>query len=119
MFRLNFLGPVLMAMLIIASGCSHYIDPGPGEEFKSAGYDDVYIIKLDSANQLQWVRTYDGYGQDYGYEVAVGDADSVYVTGQYEGKWGALDFDPGPGIDQHWPFGGNIFLTKLPPDGNW
>jgi hypothetical protein len=31
-----------------------------------------------------------------------------------------VDFDPGPGIDNHISNGGiDAFLSKIPPDGNW
>jgi hypothetical protein len=33
---------------------------------------------------------------------------------------GVCDFDPGPGLDYHTPSTGwDVFVLKMPPDGNW
>ena len=54
---------------------------------------------------------------NFGYAVAIDGSSNAYVTGHYNY---IVDFDPGPGVDEHTYYGhDDIFLIKFPPDGNW
>jgi len=93
-------------------------DPGPGvDEHTSNGYRDVFLSKLDSGGDFQWARTWGAIGEDWGYAVAVDGSGSVCVAGFF---WDTVDFNPGPGVDEHTSNGEyDAFLSKFPPDGCW
>ncbi len=93
-------------------------DPGPGvDEHTSNGGKDIFLTKFDSNGEFQWVRTWGGNDFDVGEDVAVDGSGNTYVTGHFTET---VDFDPGPGIDEHISNGsGDIFLTKFLPDGTW
>jgi DNA-binding beta-propeller fold protein YncE len=99
-------------------------DPGPGEFILTSSNpewiehwpasDDVFLIKFDSAGNFQWVVTFGAMGGDTAYDVALDDAGNPYLTGCFQLT---VDFDPGPGIDEHNADGGNVYLAKFNPDG--
>ena len=75
------------------------------------------ISKFDSIGNFLWARTWGGINWDYGWSVATDSSDNAYVTGYFAET---VDFDPGPGVDNHISNGDNdAFLSKFPPDGNW
>ncbi len=100
-------------------------DPGPGEEIhEDNGGGDVYLEKLDSDANFIWVRTWgsdvEWYGDDYGYDCATDSLGNVYVTGTYGGT---VDFDPGPGVVEHWAkqpdCEGPDFISKFNASGDF
>src|SRR5262249_46186292 len=56
----------------------------------SAGFDDIFILKIDANGALIWARGVGGGSVDIAADVAVDDAGTVYVTGTYQGT---VDFD--------------------------
>jgi hypothetical protein len=77
---------------------------------------DVFLSKFDSEGKFQWVRTWGGKDWDIGYGVAADDSGSLYVAGNFEGT---VDFDPGPGVDDHSSNGSDAaFLSKFDSEGN-
>jgi hypothetical protein len=95
-------------------------DPGPAiEEHISKGSGDSFLSKFDSSGAFIWVRTWGSAGSDRAYGVEVDSLGKVYVTGFFEQT---VDFEPGPGIDEHtsndfiFP---DAYLVKFLPDGNW
>jgi hypothetical protein len=93
-------------------------DPGPGvDNHTSNGSRDVFLSKFDSNGDFLWARTWGGSGYDYVYSVGIDGSGNAYVTGCFEET---VDFDPGPGVDNHTSNGYyDAFLSKFPPDGNW
>ncbi|MGB2929584.1 MAG: hypothetical protein WBB70_11795, partial [Desulfobacterales bacterium] len=93
-------------------------DPGPGEEFHSSnGGSDYFISKYNTNGDFLWVRTWGGLEiWESVRAVAVNSSQSVIATGVFTGQ---VDFDPGPGEDWHSGMICDIFLCKIPPDGNW
>jgi len=95
-------------------------DPGPGvDEHSANNYADVFLSKFDSEGDFQWARTWGGIGYDWdwGLGVAPDGSGSVYVTGLFEG---VVDFDPGPGVDEHTSNGGcDVFLSKFDSEGDF
>ena len=93
-------------------------DPGP-ETFPlgTAGWDDAFISKLDSAGNLVWARHVGGRATDIAEAIAVDSRGDVYTTGSF---WGDGDFDPGPGTFML-PDGGGaeVYVSKLDTDGNF
>ncbi len=53
-------------------------------ERKGLGEADCFLVKLDAAGEVLWVRSIGGSSVDRGYSVATDPAGHVYVTGQYQ-----------------------------------
>ena len=54
----------------------------------SAGYNDIFVLKLDSAGAFQWVYTAGGIAgtslsSDVGYGVAVDSSGNIYTAGVF------------------------------------
>ncbi len=66
------------------------------------GGSDVYVIKLDSAGNLEWARTVGGPGNDVGFSITQTNRNEYVITG-YTQSFGS---------------GGNdVFVVKLTPQG--
>lgn len=88
-------------------------DPGPGVfRLVTAGNDDAFILKLDSAGNFVWAYRFGGKSQEVGEDIAVDAAGNIYVTGCFRDT---VDFDPGPGIHNVVSAGNNkdAFVLKL------
>jgi hypothetical protein len=93
-------------------------DPGPDVWMEEAPAD-VFVSKLGPGGLHQWTYTF-GNSQlyDNGEDIAVDHQGNVYLTGMFRGT---VDFDPGPGVDQHTAVGWveNLFITKYDADGSY
>jgi hypothetical protein len=91
---------------------------GPdGLYHNSNGMEDAFLLKLDSALNEWWLRTWGADYTDSAYSVAVTGSGFSYVTGEFEGT---VDFDPGAGVDNHSDDGWfDAFLSKFLPNGYW
>jgi putative cell wall-binding protein len=87
-------------------------DPGSGvANLTSAGIDDVFVSKLDSAGNLVWAHAFGGTSFDEGRGVAVDAAGNVHTTGWFVGT---ADFDPGSGVANLTSAGSaDVFVSKL------
>lgn len=92
-------------------------DPGSGTfNMTSAGTDDIYVSKLDSAGNFVWARRAGGSAVDRGGTIVLDDSGSLYLTGSFAGT---ADFDPGPGTLNLTSAGADDgYLWKLSPAGN-
>jgi len=95
-------------------------DPGPlPVERTSNGLEDIFLVKFDRHWNLLWVLTWGGDRTDLAYDVEIDNSGFVYVTGAFSN---VVDFDPGPGVDEHRtsvPDDKNIYLTKMDSDGDF
>ena len=100
-------------------------DPGGGRvAARSAGDEDIFVSKLDSAGNFVWARQIGGTSVDEAFGVAVDGTGNVYTTGFFSGT---ADFDPGGGIfnltaaggGNIFVSGGDIFVSKLDSAGNF
>ncbi len=94
-------------------------DPGPGTfNLTTAGGNDIYISKLDSAKNFIWAKRFGGIDDDQGRAMAVDDSGNVYFTGYFNG---VADFDPGSGVYNltAQPGGRDIFVCKLDANGDF
>jgi hypothetical protein len=102
-------------------------DPGPGMQERTAnGYvpgdeltnqPDIFVSKFDSQGDFLWVRTWGGDKYDYALKMAVDSEGNTLIWGTFSG---IVDFDPGPGVDEHTsrsPL--DCFLSKLDSEGNF
>jgi len=93
-------------------------DPGFDEDWHTSnGLDDIFLNKFSSLGDFLWAKTWGGSSYDDSYGVATDNSDNAYVTGNFQGT---VDFDPGPGEDNHTSNGSfDAFLSKFLPDGSW
>jgi hypothetical protein len=95
-------------------------DPGDGTAIMTADIlDSVFISKFDSAGNFVWARSIGGTGVDHRLSdshLALDVAGNVYLSGRF---WGAIDFDPGPGVEllTGEPF--DTFILKLDSAGSF
>jgi hypothetical protein len=68
------------------------------------------------SQKLNWVKQIGGTGSDRGCEIAMDASGNVYSTGFFEG---AVDFDPGPGVNILNSNGRDIYVSKLDSSGNF
>ena len=106
---------------VYVSGCFYGIVdffPGPGIDNGGSEYgDNAYLSKFDSYGNFLWVRTWGDDGYAWCNDVAVDGVGNIYVAGGYNGF---VDFDPGPGVDEHSDFWiCDVFLSKFTPDGDF
>ncbi len=59
----------------------------------SKGYEDIYLLKTDSAGNFLWAKSFGAASDDYGLSLATDDNGDVYFTGIYTDS---VDFDPSP-----------------------
>lgn len=95
-------------------------DPGPGTfNLTSTGYDDIFILKLDTGGNFVWAKSYGGVSFDYGRGLSIDPFGNVIMTGSFAST---VDFNPGPGvfnITQISIAGDDIFVSKLDSLGNF
>ena len=94
-------------------------DPGEGTfELTPFGELNIFILKLDASGNFLWVKSINGYAvNERGNAIATDTDGNIYTTGQF-GE--TADFDPGPAASfLTSKGGGDIFISKLDPDGNF
>ncbi|MFZ4521056.1 MAG: T9SS type A sorting domain-containing protein [Bacteroidales bacterium] len=96
-------------------------DPGTGiSNLSSNGVEDVFILKLDSAGNLIWVKGLGSESYDEAQSIATDPAGNLLVTGFFSLT---VDFDPGPEVfnlstpgDVH---DYDIYILKLDASGDF
>ena len=93
-------------------------DPGPGIENKiSNGGNDVYILKLNSAGNFLWVRTFGNSANDIVEKAQVDKLNNIILTGRFSAS---LDFDPSLNVDIKTSNGfSDTYILKLNNLGNY
>jgi hypothetical protein len=79
------------ALSIIQTTDRGYALFGSTDSF-GAGYNDYYIVKLDSSGSLQWSRTIGGTGGDYGFSI-IQTTDGGYAMSGTTISFGAGNLD--------------------------
>lgn len=94
-------------------------DPGAGTANLTSVNNNSYesfILKLTNSGDFTWVVQLGGAEDEYARAISTDDAGNVYITGYF---YGVVDFDPGPGTDNHTSAGAaDIFIQKLSPAGD-
>jgi RTX calcium-binding nonapeptide repeat (4 copies)/Beta-propeller repeat len=93
-------------------------DPGSGTaDLTSAGSEDIFVSKLDSAGNFVWAKRMGGASSDKANGIAVDGSGNVYTTGVFQGT---ADFDPGVGTGSLTSVGStDVFVSKLDSSGNF
>lgn len=92
-------------------------DPGVGVTNLSAlGASDIFILKLNSSGDLQWVRQIGGVNDVLIGDLTLDGNGNIYTTGSFDGT---VDFDPEAGTSNLSSAAlYDIFIQKLNSDGN-
>lgn len=95
-------------------------DPSPIGTFilNSSGYDDAFVVKLNSFGNFNWATKIGGINYDSGESIAVDHLGNVFTTGIFNGT---VDFDPGSGVYNLTtsPTSTDAFVQKLDKNGNF
>lgn len=108
--------------IYIASSFKGTVDFDPGTEVveytaSAMSMYDMYLSKFDTSGDFIWVRVWGSDGNDFGFGASTDGLNNIYMTGEFGG---AMDFDPGTGIDERTPTGGGAaYLLKVLPNGYW
>ena len=71
---------------------------------------DVYVMERLEEGGDGWVYKVGGSGNDSATGVAIAANGDILFSGWFEET---VDFDPGPGLDEHSAYGYNAFVTRL------
>ncbi len=87
-------------------------DPGVGEFFLSSnGETDVFVIRIDNAQNFSWAKSFGGTDADVGQKIGLDSLGFIYLAGTYRET---VDFDPGIGTSEFTSVGRTDgFLLKL------
>ena len=86
------------------------VDFGDGN-VSSAGFTDIFVLKLNSSGTFQRVNTYGSISADYGYGIAVDSSGNSYITGYFANT---IDFGGGNvTTNGNW----DVFVLKLNSSG--
>jgi len=87
---------------LIQTSDGGYAIAGATKSF-GAGWDDVYVVKLDANGNLQWTKTIGGKNDDEGFSL-IQTADGGYAIAGYTRSFGAGN--------------GDVYVVKLDKNGN-
>jgi hypothetical protein len=93
-------------------------DPSAGTyNLTSAGYDDIFVQKLDTDGNFVWAKAMGGTDYDESNSISTDASGNIYTTGNFTGT---VDFDPSAGTYNLTSAGNyDIFVQKLDTDGNF
>jgi hypothetical protein len=93
-------------------------DPGVGIfNLVSLGWEDIFILKLDSSGNFIWAKHLGSVDEDHGYSIAGDPYGNVFTVGYFRDT---ADFDPGAGTFNLVSAGAvDIFVSKLDSSGNF
>ena len=97
------------------SGGGNY-DTACNHHYPGSGFQDVWVVKLDSARNIEWQQCYGGYYDDVAFNIM--EIDNGYIVLAYtmsdDGDVSGLHGPPGPNSD----YGGDIWVFKIDLQGN-
>lgn len=93
-------------------------DPGTGAiSLTSKGGADIFISKLTSTGNFEWVKHIGGTNNCFGHDIALDEMNNIYIVGSF---LGTVDFDPSLDTFHLTSFGNrDIFVVKLDGSGNF
>lgn len=93
-------------------------DPGPAKFEKIAdGTFDYFVLKLDTAGQFVWAKTFGTLYSEFGDDIITDADNNIYITGRFSDD---LDFDASNQTRMISAKGGyDVFIHKLDSNGNY
>ncbi|MBL4650868.1 MAG: SBBP repeat-containing protein [Aureispira sp.] len=93
-------------------------DSSPNTSFLTANGDmDAFILKLDTAGQFIWAKSWGAANHEIGMSITTDDNGNIYTAGYF---WGFVDFDPNSTETSLWSKGnGDFFISKLKANGDF
>jgi hypothetical protein len=89
-------------------------DPGDGVSIVSPlSPGTAFLVKLDANCDFQWVRA---WGAQSGIALDSDGDNNIYVGGYFVST---VDFDPGPGVDEHVASAYNSYVSKFDSSGQF
>ncbi len=83
----------------------------------SAGSEDIFVQKMDSAGNFLWAKSFGGNSTDFGNSISLDTSGNSYTTGYFNGT---ADFDPGSGTASLTSAGSqDIYVQKMDSAGNF
>jgi len=80
---------------------------------ESSGYNDIFVVKLDSSGNWLWAKQAGGIDYDESYGITTDSSGNSYVTGCFQGT---ASFGNTNLISNGY---NDIFVAKLDSSGNW
>ena len=75
------------------------LDPGTDTFYcKINGYNDIFVVKLNSSGNFKWGVSIGGKGEEKGLGISIDLWGNVYTSGYFSVFNDSLDFDPGKGV---------------------
>lgn len=87
------------------------------QNLQSNGLNDIFIQKLDSSGNLEWVYAIGGVDYDYSAGITI-DASMIYINGHFSDT---IDFNPDSTVSNEISALGtqDIFILKMDENGNF
>jgi hypothetical protein len=83
---------------------------------EAVGSDDVYLARLNSRGDFQFIKTFGGKKQETVADLVQDNSGNLFLTGNFNKT---TDFDPGPGEELlAAPSGGAAYVLKMDADAN-
>ncbi|NPA46738.1 MAG: BspA family leucine-rich repeat surface protein, partial [Chlorobi bacterium] len=93
------------------------VNPGLANYYLNSNVLQAYLVKLDSAGNFQWAKTWDTHYWGWQTDLTMDLSGNLLVAGNF---YGSSDIDPGPGTYTINSNGNeDIYLLKLDSDGNF
>jgi uncharacterized repeat protein (TIGR01451 family) len=105
--------------IYVAGSFSNIVDfdPGAGIDSLQANGTDAFVLKLDSAGNFLWVKSFTGPGTQKCSTMQISENSDLYVAGDFTDS---CDFDPGTNTAFIQSSGSkNMFLCKLSSSGDY
>jgi hypothetical protein len=94
------------------------VDFGTTDTKTSAGFDDIFLVRINADGTYAGARRMGGVGRDWGLGITADSSDNVYITGMFEDT---VDFGQDFGTtDSKTSAGGrDIFLARINSNGSY
>lgn len=80
------------------------------------GNGDIFVARLDTSGNVQWIKTAGSYFSDFGYSIAIDTLGNVYAMGTYSSSYMLFDSYQLNSVSSGW-VGGDIYMAKYDSAG--